>query len=599
MRIVLINWIFILLTTYSTGYIFLKILLKIFGINSKKQDTDDSLSQEKYIAMLPAPNIIIILLGLAVVTAYAQIWSLFSGVATWADYILMIFSLIVMIFNSKHIGKLMTVESKPRMAVYIVLTGLFAYGTSRGYMHYDTNLYHAQAIRWIEDFGVIPGLANLQSRFGYNSSEFALNALYSWRWYLGQSLHTTAGFFALLSSVIAADIGHIWRDKNEQGKRIINIRLSDFVRLGLIFYLGIIFSEIISPASDYYAQLLIFDIIILWLDMDDISTRDSDRFTSDRVTEYRALLCILIVYAITIKLSIGLLVLLAIIPGISWIKTKKIRNILGCVMTGLLIVIPYFIRNHIISGWILYPSTLLKIGSPDWQLPKGEVQYDAKEIGMWGRGITRAEDWENVTFFNWIGDWFGGLQLLEKVWVTGTAVAIIAVIIIAIIKCINYKKDSAEGKKEDIGALPVMTVLSVGTIFWFCSAPLVRYGYAYLMIMPLITVGYILGIMAKNKNGREVVIRNAAFLVMAVIVVGLKGKGLISDILRTKDADYYIMQQDYIDGEATTYEVDGITIYVAKDSGQIGYYKFPATPEVNNNFELRTDDVNDGFRHKD
>ena len=44
-------------------------------------------------------------------------------------------------------------------------------------MHVDTGLYHAQAIRWIEEYGVVCGLGNLHSRFAYNSAAFALCAL--------------------------------------------------------------------------------------------------------------------------------------------------------------------------------------------------------------------------------------------------------------------------------------------------------------------------------------------------------------------------------------------------------------------------------------
>lgn len=578
------------------GYMVLRALLWTFGIPVKRQNGDNVFNQEKYIEMLPAPNVLILFLGLSFVTAYAEIWSLFVGVATWADYVLIIFAMAVMLFNSKAIGKIMTTDSKIKFVVYVGLVLLFAYGTSRGYMHYDTNLYHAQAIRWIEEYGIVPGLANLQSRFGYNSAEFALNALYSWVWYFGQSLHTTAGFFALLSSFLLVDINHIWDKKDAAGKRIINVRLSDYVRIGLLFYLGIIYSEMISPASDYYAQLLIFDIIIMWLDMDALAKEKPDIFSDGRVQEYRALLCILLVYAITIKLSIGLLVLLALIPGLSWIRGKNYMKIAACLVSGLVIAIPYFIRNYIISGWILYPSTIIKIGSPDWQLPKGEAQYDAKEIGMWGRGITRAEEWKNVTAINWIPDWFKGLDLLEKAWVLGSLVAVITVIVLVIMTHISKKDHKAETVER---TLPVMTILSVGTVFWFCSAPLVRYGYAYLIIMPLMTFGSVLDLLAyKNeKNGMR--IRNIAFLIMAFGVIVLKSKGLVSDIIRTSGEDYYSMQQDYIDGEAFTYEVDGQTIYVANDAGQIGYYKFPATPNENNNVSLRGNDFSHGFRHKE
>lgn len=54
--------------------------------------------------------------------------------------------------------------------------------------HFDTeilscfliaSLYHAQAVRWYEEYGVVKGLGNLQWHFAYNSSYFAFAALFS------------------------------------------------------------------------------------------------------------------------------------------------------------------------------------------------------------------------------------------------------------------------------------------------------------------------------------------------------------------------------------------------------------------------------------
>ena len=60
---------------------------------------------------------------------------------------------------------------------------------------------------------------------------------------------------------------------------------------------------------------------------------------------------------------------------------------------------------------------------------------------------------------------------------------------------------------------------------------------------------------------------------------------------------YYLWQQDYVDGSAEMYEVDGVTIYVPTDRGQIGYNKFPSSPIVQD-IELRGNSIRDGFRKK-
>ena len=44
--------------------------------------------------------------------------------------------------------------------------------------------------------------------------------------------------------------------------------------------------------------------------------------------------------------------------------------------------------------------------------------------------------------------------------------------------------------------------------------------------------------------------------------------------------------------------MNGVTIYVAKNGGGMGYYKFPSSIEVKDNIELRGSELKDGFRVK-
>ena len=140
--------------------------------------------------------------GLLVLNVYAEYFSLFAGVGFWASLIAVFAAVIGGMLLRRDLADFFKISKtqacqkkkersderlenanslwrKKNKAVWLLYAGLtllFAYGSSRGYMHYDTGLYHAQAIRWIEEYGVVPGLANLHSRFGYNSASFALSA---------------------------------------------------------------------------------------------------------------------------------------------------------------------------------------------------------------------------------------------------------------------------------------------------------------------------------------------------------------------------------------------------------------------------------------
>ena len=585
MVMVLINWLYIAVTTFLTGYGILGLFAHLFEYRVRH-------------------TILYFWTGLAFVTVYAQFFSLFSGVSVGANLLLMAGCFGVVRVCRKSLSAFLTDSirewkcHKWKCFVYIFLVLLMAYGTSRGYMHFDTGLYHAQSIRWIEEYGVVPGLANVQGRFGYNSAAFALTALYSMKGIFGQSLHTTAGFFALLGTVLALDLYKVFTEKR--------IRLADFVRLGLVFYLSVIFSEMMSPASDYYAQLLLFTILILWL--------EEDAYQADNKIQNPVpygLICILIVYAVTIKFSVAVLLLLVLKPAVMLIKNKTVKQIVMFLASGLFVAIPFFIRNVLISGWLVYPFPGIDLFTVDWKIPKWQVEFDATEIGVYGKGLNDVSK-QNYTFSQWVPSWFSNLKALEKIFVLLTAAAVflgamyLLYKLVIIVLSIKNKKDETgcQDKKriwnEKWDFPLVFLVFTASMAFWFVSAPLIRYGYSYVTVLPLLTFGFFYLCLMQTKVKEKKVFEKAGYVVFCVALIVFlftRVKGLADDIIRTWKEPYYFVQTDYEDGEATIEVVDGITFYVPQNAGQIGYNQFPASmfPFP---IELRGDSIEDGFRQK-
>ena len=581
---VLLDWLIIAITSYTVGYGFLRLMSICIG---------------REVSAGKNANVLRLLIGFMLTNVYAEIWSIFLPVNMWAVYILVFITLVIAYMCKQDMAETVNISKAPKPAVIasVAVILLMAYGSSRGYMHYDTTLYHASAIRWIEEYGVVPGLANLQSRYGYNSAEFAHNALYSFKWYTGRSLHCTTGFLAMVSA-------HLLYDKELfTGKR--TIQSVDFVRIGLLYYLGVLFAQMVSPASDYVANLLIFDILILMLG------RVKDRTLP---ADYYVLLSLLAIYGITVKVSLAPMVLICLIPFVYYIIKKDVRSILFCIVSGLVIAMPYFIRGYILSGWILYPSTLIKLGNPDWQVPIGEAQYDAKEISMWGRGITDATKWSEVTLTNWIPSWFAALDTVEKALIT--AVIASTVVLVAIEIRLGLSKNRRGLQRYNILLeLPIAWIMLLGVVTWFVGAPLVRYGLGFILSFPLLVVGILyelvfreVRIVGINKDRtdsdrsspveRKEIVGRVLFLIIAGVMVLMKVRGLVVDIAESLDRDCLIWQQDYEDPEAFTYEVNGVTIYVAKNGGGMGYNKFPSSIEVKDNIELRGSELKDGFRVK-
>ncbi|MCR5310957.1 MAG: hypothetical protein K6E32_06035, partial [Lachnospiraceae bacterium] len=139
-------WIYMLLTVFPLGY------LGLYGLISDKKQINRLIPED------------FVMFGLMAVTVYAQFFSLFAGVGLAANIILLAASLAAAVFGFKSFKVSFSerLSIKPVLILVLLVSALImAFGASRGYMHYDSDLYHAQSIHWIEDYGVVKGLGNL------------------------------------------------------------------------------------------------------------------------------------------------------------------------------------------------------------------------------------------------------------------------------------------------------------------------------------------------------------------------------------------------------------------------------------------------------
>ena len=80
---------------------------------------------------------------------------------------------------------------------------------------YDTGLYHLQAVKWNASYSIVPGLANLEPRLGYNNSCF-LFASYVDAFWEGIAVHATSGF--LFAAVFAQSLVEIFSARSPAGR---------------------------------------------------------------------------------------------------------------------------------------------------------------------------------------------------------------------------------------------------------------------------------------------------------------------------------------------------------------------------------------------
>ena len=518
--------------------------------------------------------------GIMAVTVYAQVFSLFGGVGLTANILLVIICFIsaFVVFRKKEYADLLGLKAMRENRAFLIFVFcavlVMAYGSSRGYFHYDSDLYHGQAIHWIEDYGIVKGLGNLHGRLAYNSSSFALSALYSFAFLGGMSYHACAGFVALLLLISCGRIVHIFKDKK--------VKVSDFVRAAGIYYICNIYDEMVSPASDYFTMLFFIYIVIRFLDG---AEKDAD-------ADYYGIYALMAFFGLTLKLSVGPLVILTLVPLAMLIKEKKYSKIAVYGVAVLAIVLPFLIRNVILSGRLFYPSIALDIFNVDWKIPEDAALSDKAYIIAFGRGYS-SMDAASLPINAWFPTWYFSLEKIWKMLFYGGVMG-------SIFWTIDRLKEFGNKDKKSSDAITDFTVFTVivSSVFWLMSSPLVRYGQGYLLVLPAITWGRAflpLFNRIEKENIRKVFNGIVIiFIGLFLIYKGVMTAGYIKDTFRQP---YYLQPQDYGRYETHIVTIGNMSVYAPDSGDRTGYYDFPSVPSDTYLPELYDpDDFSKGFK---
>ncbi|MDR2953925.1 MAG: hypothetical protein LBV43_02460, partial [Prevotella sp.] len=128
------------------------------------------------------------LLGMCFILIPLQFSSIFLATN---HYILLFLLLVMAIYWSSNFKRLknhilniryrlQSIYKYEIICIFLLISSVILYTLFIG-NSYDSAYYHYQNIRWNEEFSIIPGLANLEDRFGFNSNYFLLSAIFSFR----------------------------------------------------------------------------------------------------------------------------------------------------------------------------------------------------------------------------------------------------------------------------------------------------------------------------------------------------------------------------------------------------------------------------------
>ena len=320
----------------------------------------------------------------------------------------------------------------------------------------DSMFYHFQAIAWYEKYKVVPGLANLNGRLGFNPASFIIQSAYSFSGPVGEHLYPLNGVTAafLFSWLLV----RVYRTD----KALVSLLYSALIIL--VFRHTLI--DVNSPSSD---GLSVTCMLYIFVRLAEYSL-STDRNRSGAIVPV-----LVILYGITIKPAT--FAMLLALPYLFFILPKTQRTaglIFQAALTGILIYLPWLARNYILSGYFVFPFSLTGILHPDWKVPLDVVKMELYNINIFPKidfDWTAASVARSHTFFGWFMPWLRSSldrRLMDIVFLFPALLSPL------------YWLVRLRFKKGWSPLFPVWTIAFVATLAWMQAAPVFRFGSTYV-----------------------------------------------------------------------------------------------------------------------
>ncbi|WP_396194271.1 LIC_10190 family membrane protein [Flavobacterium sp.] len=335
MVLILLSWLYILITASCLGISFSKLL----GIQSQ--------------------NIVVTnLLGLFAVTLLASVWAILGPINLVFSLFLLAITIVSWYFVKtdwlsmwKNIYANFSAFTPIRKTFFTLSSLLILAQSATEPFIVDNETYYIQTIKWLNEYGFVPGLANLHLFLGQTSGWHITQSVYSFS-FVYENFNDLNGFLLVLINFWSFEKLHSFFSANN--------RLDLVWGLLPLTYL-FLFQFINAPSPDLAVYVLAFLAFSI--------------YTTDlNASEKMKLLSVLLLFAAYIKITA---VVLLILPIILWIRHFRQINypLIPIRLLAGLVLFLLVIKNSILTGYPLYPLTILPYSNVDYIVPKDLVSY--------------------------------------------------------------------------------------------------------------------------------------------------------------------------------------------------------------------------------
>lgn len=462
-------------------------------------------------------TLVVLLVGLAA--------PLGSASAGWTILAVLIAALLVGVISLRRVRVAFPRRrpiSGPAWLLLASLAGMvvyLAFKTIGPATNYDTGLYHLGFIRYLSDFGNVPGLVNLFLPFGYSNAQFPLAAALTSGPWQGEGWRLLNG---LLVSALAVELAWRLRERRWSWGTLTLIVGIAAISLPLVAMAD---SLIASPTSDTAVLVLTLVSAVYLCDVID----DSMRRGFSRSRGSLSLGVLIITTGLTVAMrptmlayagGVGLVLLVLLwrsrrtgtVTTTSWLLPGVWLLLMGAVQ---------IYRDYVLSGWLMYPLSIFRWDVP-WVGRDPVALRDATLAAA--RDPSAADGYVVAHSWEWLGAWFSRLPEQWEPWFL--VAGLTALVVVSL-----WARSVAGFPTRPRLLLLALVPGLVATMAWFlASPPSFRFIWGPLFACLFIPMGAALH--AIYRAGRSITL---ALVAAAVVIFGVTA---YSSAFRNLAADY-------------------------------------------------------------
>ena len=533
-----------------------------------------------------------LLFGIISLTTLVSFISIIAPINQLTHFCILGFLLLYAYADKKNVGDriktlILDVKTNPYLFILGCICLFPAILIASGPVGYhDTGMYHAQAVKWINEYGTVYGLGNLHYRLAFNSSWFYFAAFFDILSFDGRTSHVINLVpYTLVLLICFSGFCNLFK-KNISISQILKCLLA--LPICAAPFLTRVFLPSLSP--DLVVAVLILYALILTIDYCEKREIPDGGQTGRQGETYILLLC-LSLFLPTVKLSTLPVLLFAFFVAVK-AENRKNKLLLTSSLVGAIILLPFLLGNVLLSGYLLFPVPQIDLFSFDWKVPYEVAENVRRSIKYFainpaaGDGIWSVA---GMSTLEWIQLWFArsGGKLINP-W---TITAFISGIVF-FIGCFVRRS------KVCLNILGIQAILICGIVYWFFSAPAYRFGVGWIWGFIILCFGSLSYLMVKylRPEFSGHLFRGVLVLVCVLLINLLLIRWDSFELIFADTSDVLWTVRDLPEGKMRAVEIrQGFFVNVPlKERAWNG--ALPSTPYLNYKLHMRGTTLKDGFR---